>query len=282
MSNSENKTVDSSDNVKKKQYENEFLNDPKIKKGIEDIESNFNDIIDKKTNVDDNFSIYFMDFPKRKNMQMIKLLKEFSVKFIKFYGIRALISLIKKVLKLKFRLNKLSLRDFFEIIFNQGNLRTGLFLSVMPLIFSFLTEVLFDVNKKENNSQEKLDSNFSNFNNDKNIINKMIILLSGFIAAFIGISFAEKGVKIMNYIILSILVRSIHSLIVVYLKHKGKEIESKFWAFIAFYLACFGFLFLAYYNPGFKPILKLYSNYANFEGTEKEEVYSTIQKLKYF
>lgn len=247
----------------------------------EELESNNFDIIDKKTNADDNLSTYFKDFiefPKRKNRQLVRLFKDFLLRFTKFYGIRALVSLIKKIMKLKFKINKFSSKDLFEIIFNTGNLRTGIFLSIMPFIFSLLTDVLFDVNNKRYQSCDNL-----NGESNKNIIkNKIIVLLSGFIAALIGISFAEKGVKIMNYIILSVMIRAIHSLIVVYLKNKGKDAESKFWAFITFYIACFGFLFLAYYHPGYKPILKLYSNYANFEGNEKREIYSIIDKLNIF
>lgn len=264
------------------QNEKILLNNPDNKKENEDLESNNYDIVDKKTNVDDNLSTYFMDlmeFPKRKNRQLVRLFKNFLIRFVKFYGIRALVSLFKKILKFKFRINKFSLKDVSDILFNTGNLKTGIFLSIMPFMYSLLTEVLFDVNNKRNQSRESLNCDFPGSNNLKN---RIIVFLSGFVAALIGISFAEKGVKIMNYIILSIMVRAIHSLIVVYLKNQGKDTDSKFWAFITFYIACFGFLFLAYYHPGYKPILKLYSNYANFEGNEKEEVNSIIRKLNIF
>lgn len=281
MSNNEDKLNETevecivqSDKIMEKKIEN--------KKENADVESNNYDIVDKKTNIDDNLSTYFMDlmdFPKRKNRQLVRLFKDFLFRFIKFYGVRALVSLLRKVLKLKFRINKFSFKDLFEISFNIGNLKTGIFLSIMPFMFSFFTEVLFDVNNKRNYSRESLNGEFTS---NSNLKNKIIVLFSGFVAALIGISFAEKGVKIMNYIILSIMVRAIHSLIVVYLKKQGKDTDSKFWAFITFYIACFGFLFLAYYHPGYKPILKLYSNYANFEGNEKEEVYSLIRKLNIF
>lgn len=281
MSNIENKKEPAETEINN-HSENINLNklDDKTENG--DVESNNYDIIDKKTNVEDNLSTYFMDFmefPKRKNRQLVRLFKDFLFRFIKFYGIRALVCLFKKLLKLNFRINKFSLKDLFEVLFNSGNLKTGIFLSIMPFVFSLLTEVLFDVNNKRNFSRENLNVDSPN---NSNLKSKLIVLLSGFTAAFIGIFFAEKGVKIMNYIILSVMVRAIHSLIVVYMKNQGKETDSKFWAFITFYIACFGFLFLAYYHPGYKPILKLYSNYANFDGNEKEEVFSLIRKMNIF
>ncbi len=284
MSNNENKhntqaaEIEANHQMESKKSKN--LND---KKENEDMESNYYDIIDKKTNEDDNLSTFFMDFiefPKRKNRQLVRIFKDFLFRFIKFYGIRSLVSLFKKILKNKFSINKITMEDLSDILLSIGNLRTGIFFSFMPLIFSLLTEVLFDVNNKRNFSRENLIGEFPN--NSSNIMQKMIVLLSGFVAALIGFSFAEKGFKIMNYIILSILVRAIHSLIVVYLKNQGKETDSKFWAFVTFYIACFGFLFLVYYNPGYKPNLKLYSNYANLEGNEKEEVLSIFRKLNIF
>jgi hypothetical protein len=266
MSNTENKPTGTVGFEGIRTSEIIFLNKQNDKKDKEELESINYDIIDKKTNADDNLSTYFIDlmeFPKIINIQLVRIFRDFLFRFIKFYGIRALVSLIKKAMKLKFRINKFSLKDFFDILFNTGNLRTGVFLSIMPFIFSLLTEVLFDVNNKRNYSRENLKGEF---NYNYNLKNKLIVFLSGFVAAFIGISSSEKGVKIMNYIILSIMVRAIHSMIVVYLKNKGKETDSKFWAFITFYIACFGFLFLAYFHPGYKPIFKLFSNYANFEG----------------
>jgi hypothetical protein len=282
MSNIEKIPSEADEMVANNQIENNHIDKLYKETQKEEEESNIYDIIDKKTNADDNLSSYFidfMDFPKRKNRQLVKLFKDFLFRFMKFYGIRALISLCKKIMKLKFQMNKFSLKDLLDNLFNAGNLKTGIFLSIMPFIYSLFTEVLFDLKNKNNISRESLNGDFQN---NSNLKNKIIVLLSGFAAALVGISFAEKGVKIMNYIILSIMVRAIHSLIVVYLKNQGKETDSKFWAFITFYIACFGFLFLAYYHPGYKPILKLYSNYANFEGNEKEEVYSIIRKLNIF
>ncbi len=245
-----------------------------MKKDLDNCSDGCNsDLIDKKTNAEDNLSIFcLIDFPKRKNKELIKLFKDFIKNFFKFYSIRALISLIKQIRKFKFKLNKFSFNDLREILFNSNNLRTGLFLSIMPFVFYLLTEIIFDVNSNNN----YFDNGFSSLKD------KIIVLLSGFISAFIGISISEKGISIMNYIILSVLTRSIHSLIVVILKKKGKNTQSKFWVFLTFYIACFGFLFSVYYNPGYKPNVKLYCGYANFQGNEKEEILSLFPKTNLF
>lgn len=223
-----------------------------------------------------------------KESKIINLLKKFLFNLCKFSGIRAIIGLIKLILKLKFSLNKINIKNFMDNLYNTANIRTGLFLSLMPFIYELFTDIIFDVKKNNYKKSDTLHNNIEDGNNHSGnfekdrLREKIIVLLSGFLAAFVGILFVEKGVKIMNYIILSILIRSIHSLIVVYLSKRGFKTQSHFWGFMAFYLACFGFLFIVYFNPDYKPIFKLYSRYGNFEGSEKEEFRSIINKTNLF
>ena len=76
------------------------------------------------------------------------------------------------------------------------------------------------------------------------------------------------------------MVRSIQTCIYVYLmkNKKEKNIENKYYSYLIFWLACCGFLFMVYYHPGYKPISNLYFQYANFQGTEKQEYEYHINK----
>jgi len=195
-----------------------------------------------------------------KSQKFISILKLFGKKLFLFTSLRSFINLIKLLVKIKLNFKKIDTQKLLDIIFDWGNLKSGLFLSIMPLIYSLLTEIIFDLDEEKDLLKQKI-----------------LVFLSGFICAFVGISFSEKF-KLFNYVVLSVMVRSLHSWLFVYLKKKGKNTESKSWSYLTFWLACCGFLFMVYYHPAFKPIRKLYFRYAFFEGNEKREVKNFISK----
>lgn len=188
------------------------------------------------------------------------ILKLFGKKLFLFTSLRSLINLIKLLIKIKMNLKKIDVQKLLDIIFDWGNLKSGLFLSIMPLIYSLLTEIIFDLDEEKNILKQKA-----------------LVFLSGFLCALVGISFAEKF-KLFNYVILSVMVRSLHSWLFVYLKKNNKKTDEKSWSYLVFWLACCGFLFMTYYHPGFKPIRKLYFRYAFFDGNEKNEVKNFISR----
>ena len=199
--------------------------------------------------------------------KLLNSLKSILKNFLKFYGLRVLLELMKKILKHQTNIFKYSLTKILKIIFNLENVRTGLFLTILPglyKIFNFFLEEYFT-----NETEDKTNKN-ENENENNRTIQIIITFLSGFFASFIAIFFAEKA-DIMNFIILSIMFRSLHSLIVVYLKKNGYPSQSKFAAWLVYTFASFGILFLVFAHPSFKPLKKLFDRFALYTGKEKEE-----------
>ena len=192
--------------------------------------------------------------------KLFNLLKIILKNFLKFYGIRVFLELMKKLLKHQAKILKYSLTKIIQIIFNWENVRTGLFLTIMPGLYKFFSFIL----------QEHLTNNNNKKENDKGV-EMIITFVSGFLASFIGIFFAEKA-EIMNFIIVSIMLRSLHSTIVVFLKKKGYPSHNKFIAWLIFTIACFGVLFLFFAHPSFKSMTKLVDRFAVYIGKEKEEI----------
>jgi hypothetical protein len=181
---------------------------------------------------------------------------KFSFKsFIKFYGIRAALSLIQ--LLLKGGLKKLNISKIIKALFNISNIKTAVFLTLMPTLYKLL---------------EYLTSN--------NIKKDMLLtFINGTISSFIAILFSEKN-NFMTFILISVFVRSLHSLLTVILAKKGLPTQSRLVTFFLFLLANIGFLFINFYNPTFHPVSHLFANYANFMGNEKLEIKSLTDKLR--
>jgi hypothetical protein len=141
-----------------------------------------------------------------------------------------------------------------NLLFHISNLRTGLFLSIMPTIYNLLIN-FYEISEKLNK-----------------IINpKFFTFLSGCIACLIGIAVSEKN-EIMNYIILSVFTRCLHSILVVWLNKKKLPTQNKIASWFAIWLACLGVLFLSIYYPQYKPISKLVDRYALYAGRDQEEM----------
>lgn len=184
--------------------------------------------------------------------------------FCKFYGIRALLSILKQIYKIKFKFNNFFIKDLLRTCFNSNNLRTGLFLSIMPLIYKILTEIIFKLK------------------NDGTFKEKLIVLLSGFFASFIGILISEKNVTFLNTIILSIMIRAIFSLIVVNISDKENKNKRKIWAFSSFFIISSSFLFMSHFNPGYKPTLSMILKFCDRELNDKDEFIYIAKHLDIF
>jgi hypothetical protein len=193
-------------------------------------------------------------------------IKYFVKNFTKFYGIRVLLELIKKVLKHQTKIFKYSLTKLLKILFNLDNLRTALFLTIMPGLYKVFTYILKNIFEMDNNKGKSKPE----FLYDKHT-DMLITFFSGFLASFIGILFAEKA-DIMNFVILSVMIRSMHSIIVVYLKKNGYATSNKFVAWLIFTFACFGALFLFFFHPSYKPMTKIFDRFALYQGSEKAEI----------
>jgi hypothetical protein len=248
------------------------INENSTNKAMESNESNETSETRSKIGSETNSNLVkyqisnYMNNPGITFKKTLSFLKFFIKNFLKFYTIRALLELMKKFLKNQFKIFKYPLSKFLNIFFNSDNFRTGLFLTIMPGLYKIFSSV-FEKYFAKGNTEKDADSE-SNFGDR---YEKMLYtFLSGFMAGFVGIFFAEKA-DIMNFIILSIMIRCLHSLIVVYLKKKGYPTQSRLVAFLAFTLACFGVLFLFFYHPSYKPMTKLVDRFALYHGNEKAE-----------
>ena len=65
--------------------------------------------------------------PKRE--KTITILKLFGKKLILFTSLRSLLNLIKLLIKIKLNIKKINLEKLLNVVFDLGNLKSGLFLS---------------------------------------------------------------------------------------------------------------------------------------------------------
>jgi hypothetical protein len=194
-----------------------------------------------ETNIDDD----------NKFSKFLKLLKIFIKQFVIFFSLRGLLSLMKYLI-LEKGYTKINFQKLFKIFFNISHVRTGLFLSLIPFIYEFIQL----------------------YNNDS----KIITFIAGFISGLVGIIISEKA-NILNFIVLSIFLRSIHSLIVVWLRLNDYRSQNRLVSYVLFVIACFIFLFIAYFHPTYSQVNKLFVGYANLSGNEKQEFNDIIKKI---
>jgi hypothetical protein len=181
-----------------------------------------------------------------------KVFKNFLKLFAKVYSVRILFSLFKY---LKSRAYKnFSFMNFMTYIFNLPNLRTSLFVSLLPLLYKSIKFVL--------NSTLKLGN--QNF----------IVFMSAMISSFISVSIEEKT-ELVNYVISTIFVRAVHAVAVIILKKLNiLQNTGKIYDFSIFLFSAILAWSVYFLNPRFKPITSLYDKYANY--TEKHELETAI------
>ena len=88
-----------------------------------------------------------------KSEKFSSIMNLFAKKLLLFTSLRSLINLLKLLIKIKLNLKKISIVKLLEVIFDWGNLKSGMFLSSMPLIYSLLTEVIFDLDEEKNKTK---------------------------------------------------------------------------------------------------------------------------------
>jgi hypothetical protein len=190
---------------------------------------------------------------KEEKQTVSSILLFFTKQFSKFYGIRMLFSLLKLINKM--RLSKsftLNLNNLFDQFFNLSNFRTALFASIMPSLYKLLS-LLFD--------------NIKNADNEK-----VLTFLAGFLSGLIGV-FIEERTQLFTFIILSIMVRCIHTIINITLEKNNINFSGKKASFISFLLTGIGFMIVSFLHPSFRPVTSIVDNYSCYANkNEKREM----------
>ena len=171
--------------------------------------------------------------------------KHFIRLFLKMFGLRTVYSLFLMIRSIKKPLTKITLMEILKSIFNKPNFRTCLSIGLLPFIFQN-SKLIFDY--------------ILFFKNHQNFT----VFISGFISAFISILIEEKT-KLVNYLILSIMVRTIHSIIlIIFKKYNIFQNTGKWWDYFVFLFSAILLWGVYFLNPGFTPITSLLDAYANY------------------
>jgi len=187
-----------------------------------------------------------------------KIFRFFVIKFLQIYGIRIAYSLLKSLLALKNKgLKGINLAFFMNAVFNMPNFKTASFVSILASSFR-LFNYIFKLCGKEN---------------------LFTCLISGLLSSFMSI-FIEEKTELMNFIILSIMVRTIYTLIIVLVDKYKLPSYPRTANLLMFIIACTGFIFVAFCHPSFASIHKLFTNYANLEDTEAEELAHCVRLVR--
>lgn len=182
------------------------------------------------------------------------VIKNSIILFLKVYGARIVYSLFQFYSRKKSKAD--GINSIFSALFNMGNLRTSLMISFLPLLFDIFKRLLGLIFKRY-----KIENS-----------NDLIVFLAGFISSYIAINIEEKS-KLMNYVVLAIVVRVIHSYFLIKYKDSNK-FQGKFWDFMFFFVAAVLMIFTNFLNPSFQPITSLFDSYANFiNSKERDQMY---------
>ena len=181
---------------------------------------------------------------EQKPNRFSSVIKNSIILFLKVYGARIVYSLFQFYSRKKQNTDEIN--SIFSALFNTGNLRTSLMVSCLPLLFDLFKRLLGIVFKKYNIENS----------------NDFIVFIAGFISSYIAICIEEKS-KLLNYVVLAIVVRVIHSYFLI--KYKDNNTcQGKFWDFIFFFIAAILMIFTNFLNPSFQPITSLFDSYANY------------------
>jgi hypothetical protein len=177
----------------------------------------------------------------KKTLTWKKILLKSLDLFLKTYAIRIVYSLFNLIKKKG--LKSLNLYSILSSILTMSNLRTCLCVSLLPLLFRIFQKLLHLVNNKNNS---------------------LNTFISGFLAALISISI-EEPTSLTKFIILSVMVRSLHSLVVVLMnKYNIFQNTGRLWDFTTYLIAALGVYAVYYLNPSYEPMQKMFNTYANY------------------
>ena len=146
---------------------------------------------------------------------------------------------------------------FIKAAFNIPNLRTASFAAILAGSFR-LFNYLFKLIGKEN---------------------IYTCFISGLISSLFSV-FCEEKTDLMNFIILSVMIRTIYTVILVLADKYKLPNYPRAANLIVFIFACIGFIFIAFCHPSFSSIHKLFTNYANLENSEAEEVRHYVRLVR--
>jgi hypothetical protein len=171
--------------------------------------------------------------------------------FLKIYGVRIIYSLIN-ILRNRKKFT-FTFPNILKALFNLANLRTSVFVSALPVLYELFKKIIINIFTKKDST--------------------IVTFISSFLSGFISILFEEKT-NLLSYIVMSIFVRSAHSLLLVILKHYDiLQNPGKLWDFAIFLVVALFMYTVNYLNPSYMPISKLFDNYANYvDKAEYEEM----------
>jgi hypothetical protein len=190
--------------------------------------------------------------PAPKNESFIKLITNFVKMFLKVFGVRAIYSLFLLLRQGKKSILKINIKNILKTIFSGANIRTSTFVAMLPLSYKILKRIL-------NLFTENKDSS-------------TVIFFSAFLSAFISICLEEKT-PLVTYIVLAIMVRVVHSLLIMLCKKLNiLQNPGKVWDYFVFLGPAIWMMGVNYLNPGYMPITKLFDTYACYaDKSEYEE-----------
>mmetsp|Transcript_23121 Transcript_23121/g.24060 ORF Transcript_23121/g.24060 Transcript_23121/m.24060 type:complete len:239 (-) Transcript_23121:93-809(-) len=186
------------------------------------------------------------------------ILYRFTKYFLKMYSIRIVFGFVTNFLSKGIK--AVTLKNLFDMVFNRKNLWTSLFVAGTPSLYDLLHKIgqyFFDVNSK------------------------IFTFFSGLIAGLIGI-FIEDKTDLIRFVVFSILIRTLHSLIYLFALKNGYSTSNRFLSFMALYSLAAFFHFSGYCMPEYKPIYKLFSSYGMYVGREAEEFKHVLRGSKIF
>jgi hypothetical protein len=196
---------------------------------------------------------------KEKNDTYFHIFMFFVKNFTKFYGIRIIYSLYhvfsSNKSKVQFNYNL-----FFKTIFSLTNVRTALFGSVMPALYKILMKMF----------KTYFDSKYE----------PQFLILSSLISSLIGILIEEKT-TLVNFIILSVFVRVIHNLILIFLEKYNIPYQGKIVNFLVFMIVASAFIYVNFCHPSYAPIRKIVDGYALYTSeVERREMNTARNALR--
>lgn len=188
---------------------------------------------------------------------LLTIIYMFFKLFFKMYVIRIGFMAISLTNKKSIKLGILNI--IYNATFNFKNLRTSLFVAIIPFLY---------------NIQHIIAKHFLNINTNTFIFT----FLSGFVASYIGISY-ENVTDLVRFIILSMLGRFIHSLFtIIALKYKYSH-QNKVVSFLIAFSVFSAFNIFNYYIPEFRPISNLVDKYGLYRNNDKQEM-NYIRSIK--
>jgi hypothetical protein len=200
-------------------------------------------------NEQENFSQVENSFSSR----FLFNLNHFVRIFFKVFGIRTVYSLFLLIKSWRKPYSKITFINIVKSIFNLPNLRTSLSVSILPFLFQNIKFIF---------SQFSFFKNYSNFT----------IFISGFISAFCSILIEEKT-NLVNYIISSIMVRVIHSIILlIFKKYNVFQNTGKVWDYFTFLIASILIWTVYFLNPGYTPVTSMIDSYANYRNEAEKSI----------